>query len=85
MAGYLRRARMNARVAPVGPIDKLSLPITIAIVPAAVFLGEAVSWRLGLGVLLMTSGASPPSARSRRSRVEYSVFHVDGSVPEGPP
>ena len=42
------------RVAPasrVSPIDKLSLPLTIVL--AVVFLGESVSWRLGLGVALM--------------------------------
>jgi transporter family protein len=39
----------------VAPIDKLSLPLTIVL--AAAFLGEAVGWRLGIGVALMTIGA----------------------------
>jgi bacterial/archaeal transporter family protein len=39
----------------VAPIDKLSLPLTIVL--AMVFLGEAMTWRLGLGVALMTAGA----------------------------
>ena len=49
------RALQLAPASRVGPIDELSLPL--AIVLAAVFLGEAVGWRLGLGVALMTIGA----------------------------
>ena len=48
--------RIATELAPasrVSPIDKLSLPLTIVL--AAVFLGESVSWRLGLGVALMTA------------------------------
>jgi bacterial/archaeal transporter family protein len=49
------RALQLAPASRVSPIDKLSLPLTIVL--AAVFLGETVSWRLGLGVALMTVGA----------------------------
>ena len=49
------RALQLAPASRVSPIDKLSLPLTIVL--AAVFLGESVGWRLGLGVTLMTIGA----------------------------
>ncbi len=49
------RALQLAPASRVSPIDKLSLPLTIVL--AAAFLGEAVSWRLALGVALMTAGA----------------------------
>jgi bacterial/archaeal transporter family protein len=49
------RALQPAPASRVAPIDKLSLPLTIIL--AAVFLGEAVGWRLALGVALMTLGA----------------------------
>ena len=49
------RALQLAPASRVAPIDKLSLPLTIVL--AAVLLGESVSWRLGLGVTLMTVGA----------------------------
>ena len=49
------RALQLAPASRVSPVDKLSLPLTIAL--AAVFLGESVGWRLGLGVALMTIGA----------------------------
>lgn len=39
----------------VAPIDKLSLPITVLL--AALLLGEALSWRMALGVALMVAGA----------------------------
>jgi len=49
------RALQMAPASQVSPIDKLSLPLTIIL--AAAFLGETVSWKLGLGVALMTLGA----------------------------
>jgi transporter family protein len=49
------RALQLAPASVVAPIDKLSLPLTIVL--AAIFLGEAVGWRLGIGVALMTLGA----------------------------
>lgn len=49
------RALQLAPASRVSPIDKLSLPLTIVL--AALFLGESVGWRLGLGVALMTVGA----------------------------
>ncbi len=49
------RALQLAPASRVSPIDKLSLPLTIVL--AAAFLGEAVGWRLGVGVALMTAGA----------------------------
>jgi len=39
----------------VAPVDKLSLPITVLL--AAVFLGEALTWRTVSGVALMVIGA----------------------------
>jgi transporter family protein len=49
------RALQLAPASRVAPIDKLSLPLTIVL--AMLFLGESVTWRLGLGVVLMTVGA----------------------------
>lgn len=49
------RALQLAPASRVAPIDKLSLPLTVVL--AAIFLGESVGWRLGLGVGLMTAGA----------------------------
>lgn len=49
------RALQLAPASQVAPIDKLSLPLTIIL--AAVFLGEAMTWKLMLGVTLMTIGA----------------------------
>jgi transporter family protein len=49
------RALQLGPASRVAPIDKLSLPITIAL--AIVVLGEPFSWRLVLGVTLMTIGA----------------------------
>ena len=49
------RALQLAPASRVAPIDKLSLPLTIML--AMVFLGESITWRLGVGVALMTAGA----------------------------
>jgi transporter family protein len=49
------RALQLAPASRVAPIDRLSLPLTIVL--AMAFLGEAVGWRAGLGVALMTVGA----------------------------
>lgn len=49
------RALQMAPASRVAPIDKLSLPLTLLF--AGVFLGEAMTWRLVLGVGLMTLGA----------------------------
>jgi transporter family protein len=49
------RALQLAPASWVAPIDKLSLPLTIIL--AALMLGESVTWRAGLGVLLMAVGA----------------------------
>jgi bacterial/archaeal transporter family protein len=49
------RALQLAPASRVSPIDKLSLPLTVVL--AAMFLGESVGWRLGVGVGLMTAGA----------------------------
>jgi bacterial/archaeal transporter family protein len=49
------RALQLGPASRVSPIDKLSLPLTIVL--AAMFLGESVGWKLGLGVTLMTIGA----------------------------
>ena len=42
-------------VSRVAPVDKVSLPLTIVL--ATVFLGEPLSWRVGLGAALMVGGA----------------------------
>jgi len=49
------RALQMAPASWVAPIDKLSLPLTVAL--AAVVLGETVSWRSAVGVMLMVVGA----------------------------
>ena len=49
------RALQLAPASRVAPIDKLSLPLTIIL--AMLFLGESITWRLGVGVALMTVGA----------------------------
>ena len=49
------RALQMAPASRVAPIDKLSLPLTIIL--AMAFLGESVTWRVGMGVALMTVGA----------------------------
>jgi transporter family protein len=49
------RALQLAPASRVAPIDKLSLPLTIVL--AMLFLGESLTWRLGVGVALMTAGA----------------------------
>ena len=49
------RALQLAPASRVAPIDKLSLPLTLIL--AMVFLGEGMTWRLALGVGLMTVGA----------------------------
>jgi len=49
------RALQLAPASRVAPIDKLSLPLTLIF--AAIFLGETMTWRLVVGVTLMTAGA----------------------------
>jgi transporter family protein len=49
------RALQLGRASRVAPIDKLSLPL--AIILAALVLHESLSWKLAVGVTLMTVGA----------------------------
>jgi transporter family protein len=49
------RALQLGPASRVAPVDKLSLPLTVLC--AALFLGEAVGWKVWVGVLLMTVGA----------------------------
>jgi transporter family protein len=49
------RALQLGPASRVAPIDKLSLPLTIML--AALVLGEAVGWKVAVGVALMTIGA----------------------------
>ena len=49
------RALQLGPASRVAPIDKLSLPIAVAL--AAVFLQEPISWRVALGVALMVVGS----------------------------
>jgi transporter family protein len=51
---YFRALQLGA-ASHVAPIDKLSLPLTIAF--AMLLLGEPFSWRVVAGVVLMTAGA----------------------------
>ena len=49
------RALQLGPASRVAPIDKLSLPLTLLL--AALLLGETVSWKVWVGVLLVTAGA----------------------------
>lgn len=49
------RALQLGPASRVAPIDKLSLPITVVL--AALVLGESISWKVGVGVVMMTAGA----------------------------
>jgi transporter family protein len=49
------RALQLGPASRVAPIDKLSLPLTILF--ATIWLGEPLTWRVGVGVMLMTVGA----------------------------
>ena len=49
------RALQLGPASRVAPIDKLSLPLTIIL--AAFVLGESITWKIGVGVAMMTAGA----------------------------
>jgi bacterial/archaeal transporter family protein len=49
------RALQLGPASSVAPIDKLSLPLTIIL--AAAVLGETITWKIGVGVAMMTAGA----------------------------
>jgi bacterial/archaeal transporter family protein len=49
------RALQLGPASRVAPIDKLSLPLTIIL--AAAVLGETITWKIGVGVAMMTAGA----------------------------
>jgi transporter family protein len=49
------RALQLGPASSVAPIDKLSLPLTIVL--AAAVLGETITWKIGVGVAMMTAGA----------------------------
>ena len=49
------RALQLGPASSVAPIDKLSLPLTIIL--AAAVLGETITWKVGVGVAMMTAGA----------------------------
>ena len=49
------RALQLGPASSVAPIDKLSLPLTIIL--AAPVLGESITWKVGVGVAMMTAGA----------------------------
>jgi transporter family protein len=48
------KALQEGKASQVAPIDKSSLVLTILF--AAVFLGEALTWKIALGVLLVVGG-----------------------------
>ena len=49
------KALQLAPASSVAPVDKLSLAVTVVL--AALFLGEALTWRTAAGVGLMIAGA----------------------------
>ena len=49
------RALQLGPASRVAPIDKLSLPLTIVL--ASAILGESITWKVGVGVAMMTAGA----------------------------
>jgi bacterial/archaeal transporter family protein len=49
------RALQLGPASSVAPIDKLSLPLTIIL--AGAVLGETITWKVGVGVAMMTAGA----------------------------
>jgi bacterial/archaeal transporter family protein len=51
---YLRALQLGP-ASRVAPIDKLSLPVTILF--ATIWVGEPLTWRVGVGVVLVTVGA----------------------------
>lgn len=50
---YFRALQMG-KVSQVAPVDKLS--VAIAILLSAVFLGEAITWKTGVGAALIIGG-----------------------------
>ncbi|HQI18845.1 MAG TPA: EamA family transporter, partial [Leptospiraceae bacterium] len=48
------RAMQMGKVSQVAPIDKLSLAIVIVL--SALFLGEAITWKVALGAALIIAG-----------------------------
>jgi transporter family protein len=48
------RALQLGEASRVAPIDKFSLVLTLIF--ASVFLGESINWRVGIGVVLITTG-----------------------------
>jgi bacterial/archaeal transporter family protein len=49
------KALQLAPASSVAPVDKLSLAVTVVL--AALFLGEVLTWRTAVGVVLMIAGA----------------------------
>jgi bacterial/archaeal transporter family protein len=50
------RAMQTGPASRVAPIDKLS--VVVVVVLAATFLGERLSWKTGLGAILVSAGAA---------------------------
>ena len=50
------RALQLGEASRVAPVDKFSLVLTLIF--ASVFLGETMNWRVGVGVVLITSGTT---------------------------
>jgi len=48
------RALQDGPASVVAPLDKLSLPLTIIL--AAAFLGEKLTWKSGIGIVLILAG-----------------------------
>jgi transporter family protein len=50
------KALQGGPVSQVAPIDKLSFVVAVGL--GALFLGEQVSWKLGIGILLIVAGVA---------------------------
>lgn len=48
------KALQLGKVSQVAPVDKLSVALTIVL--AAIFLGETITWKTGIGALLILGG-----------------------------
>ena len=64
------RALQDGPASVVAPLDKLSLPLTIVL--AAAFLNEKLTWKSGVGIVLILAGTyfllpSPPATKTDES------------------
>jgi transporter family protein len=75
-------ALREGNVAPVVAVDRLS--IVFVVLFAALFFKEVITWRTGLGILLMVSGALLISLRAEvMTHVYERILHLIGFVKRG--